>query len=755
MTTGDWLALSSSLTENAASVSLTEGGECFGRDRETGLPVRVVTAPSVNGEAGVRLVLELVFCGRVNHPAVPRVLLALAGERGLAAVFTHRKEQPFEKTPATTPREVSAALVKALRRSLEWAEAVAAAHAARFLFLDFSANALGTDETGGGIFFRRVSYAAPLESQRECGRAVRRAVRLRSGLAPELAQFAQVPEADAWRYASALSPAADVYGFGGGLLRLCAEALGEDLGQSGGAERLRRRIAETHSSVVRILERCLEPEARRRFASMRDVAQALAASLRELGASPPPPQFSPTVEPFGDFPETASFQERLRGHVDRVLEYVRKREGQGGSPAMAGTVVFQRRVNAAAAIRPPAVAPTPSVQLKREDRSEASPFFGSFISGEKNMINSSPVESENGVSKAVETGEATEKTPATNVQAESVGQTAPASPAALLLRRIQTEPRERYRILRELALGGLGRTLAARDLLADRDVLLKTSHAGHPWTAERILKEARFTARFNHPNVLSLLEVGAFDKAQVYFTLPLMQGRDLGAVLAETAAIDVPGLAGDSLAARMELFDKICAGVEHAHARGVLHLDLKPQNVLMDAEGGVAVVDWGVSQEISAPCACPRFASFPPVGDEVPTLATTLLGGVQGEPDVHALGTPAYMAPEQWDGEPEKFTEQTDVYGLGGLLFFLLTGSAPNMVRRYTDLEPYFAHSKTPRPSRHTDNVVPSLLDDLCVRCLRRDPNARPGNVRHVRHVLRGWLSQPEVWARHRPRTAR
>jgi serine/threonine-protein kinase len=306
---------------------------------------------------------------------------------------------------------------------------------------------------------------------------------------------------------------------------------------------------------------------------------------------------------------------------------------------------------------------------------------------------------------------------------------------------------DRYQVRREIQLGGQGTCKVAFDQLAEREVIVKISQAQGGWGADRIMKEARFAAKLNHPNVTRLLELGNIGKDQVFMTMPYIEGSSLDQVIKKISDAGIPGLTGYSITAVAELFDKVCAGVEHAHSAGVLHLDLKPQNIIVGSRGEVVVIDFGISQAINADIP-KRYAS-----NEAPaaaTLSTTLTGSLPGDAAVRAVGTPSYLSPEQWAGDPGTFTERTDVYGLGGVLFFLLTGNAPNQVQRPTDLDPYFRHSPIPQPSEYTRRRIPPELDALCVKCLARDPAQRYASVFHVRHVLKCWLSRPEMWELYR-----
>ncbi|HLX64134.1 MAG TPA: serine/threonine-protein kinase [Planctomycetota bacterium] len=308
---------------------------------------------------------------------------------------------------------------------------------------------------------------------------------------------------------------------------------------------------------------------------------------------------------------------------------------------------------------------------------------------------------------------------------------------------------DRYVPRRDVTLGGQGSCKVVFDQLSEREVIMKASNNQTPGGVERIVKEARYAAKLNHPNAIRLLDLGAYGKDQVYMTMPLIEGVSLDQIFRRIAETGIPGLTGYSVTAMAELFDKVCAGVEHAHIAGILHLDLKPENVVVGTGGEVVVVDFGEGQSLNGPEETRRFATNVDI-DSAPGLTTTLTGVLEGNPDIRAVGTPAYMSPEQWNGDPGTFTERTDIYGLGGILFFLLCGHAPNQVQRPTDLEPYFRHSPVPKPSDFTHRRVPPELEALCLKCLARDQKQRFTSVFQIRHELRSWLGRSEMWELYR-----
>ena len=315
--------------------------------------------------------------------------------------------------------------------------------------------------------------------------------------------------------------------------------------------------------------------------------------------------------------------------------------------------------------------------------------------------------------------------------------------------KLQMSAVDRYVARRDVTLGGQGACKVAFDQLAEREVILKTSANLGTGGVERIVKEARYAAKLNHPNAIRLLDLGAYGKEHVFMTMPLIEGVSLDQIFKRISETGIPGLTGYSVTAMAELFDKICAGMEHAHAAGILHLDLKPENVVVGTHGEVVVVDFGEGQSMTGPEEPRRFATNVDL-DGAPGLTTTLTGVLESNPDIRAVGTPAYMSPEQWNGDPGTFSEKTDIYGLGGILFFLLCGHAPNQVQRPTDLEPYFRHSPVPVPSDFTQRRVPPELENLCLKCLARDQKQRFASVFQIRHELRSWLGRPEMWELYR-----
>jgi serine/threonine-protein kinase len=218
----------------------------------------------------------------------------------------------------------------------------------------------------------------------------------------------------------------------------------------------------------------------------------------------------------------------------------------------------------------------------------------------------------------------------------------------------------------EIARGGMGSILKGRDLSLGRDIAVKVlleSHQGRSALARRFIEEARIAGPLQHPGIVPVYELGVLPDGRPYFTMKLIQGRTLAALLAERkdVAQDLPRF--------LDVFGAVCQTLAYAHARGVIHRDLKPSNVMVGAFGEVQVMDWGLAKVIGA---------GGPAGEpeaEQPTNVILTARCQAAESDASALteagivlGTPAYMAPEQAQGEVELVDERADVFGLGAML---------------------------------------------------------------------------------------
>jgi serine/threonine protein kinase len=281
------------------------------------------------------------------------------------------------------------------------------------------------------------------------------------------------------------------------------------------------------------------------------------------------------------------------------------------------------------------------------------------------------------------------------------------------LREVTQEPDfegTRYELGRELARGGMGVVYAARDRELDREVAIKVVAAemADPETIARLRREARIIAHLEHPGIVPVHDVGTLPDGRVFYAMKLVSGKRLDVLVRE----------GSPLGERLRLFLRICEAVAFAHAHGVIHRDLKPENVMVGPFGEVLVVDWGVAKH----------------REETPTSdgSATPAAGRHSEHDTAhgtVLGTPAYMAPEQARGEIDRVDARADVYALGAILYFLLTGRAPGRTKAGPD-DPTRTWAGATRPSaieppRRLAPGIPRALEAICLRALAPDPEGR------------------------------
>jgi serine/threonine-protein kinase len=295
-------------------------------------------------------------------------------------------------------------------------------------------------------------------------------------------------------------------------------------------------------------------------------------------------------------------------------------------------------------------------------------------------------------------------------------------------------PRGRYVIRGEIGHGGMGAVLHGLDTTMDRDLAIKVLRAGleaDPEQVRRFYHEARVHGRLQHPGVVPIYEVGVLPEQGPYFTMKLVQGQTLAALLRGRAdpRQDLPRF--------LQIFEQVCQTLAYAHSCGVLHRDLKPLNIMVGAFGEVQVMDWGLAKVLHVADAGPAQEAAPPAAPAGPAAA-----GDSDQTEAGAvLGTPAYMAPEQARGDVARVDERADVFGLGAILCEILTGRPPFAGRDMDALlQAAFAELADARARLDASGADPELIR-LAEECLAEERDARPRDAGAVAKAMTAYLA--------------
>src|SRR5262245_57794779 len=271
-----------------------------------------------------------------------------------------------------------------------------------------------------------------------------------------------------------------------------------------------------------------------------------------------------------------------------------------------------------------------------------------------------------------------------------------------------------YELLEEIGRGGQGVVFRARQKSLNRTVALKVIRLGQ-WASKAHLKrfrlEAEAAARLEHPGIVPIHEVSERD-GSCYFSMKFVEGGQLDAVAKREPM---------SIRRAAELMAKVARTIHYTHEHGILHRDIKPGNILLDTKGEPHLTDFGLARLVESDS----------------SVTHTL--------DV--LGTPSYMAPEQAVGNNAAISSVTDVYGLGAVLYQLLTGHPPfaggatyETIKLLLDTEP--------RPPRVLNPKIDRDLSTICLKCLEKDPKRRYASALGLAEDLERWLKHEPIQAR-------
>jgi eukaryotic-like serine/threonine-protein kinase len=295
---------------------------------------------------------------------------------------------------------------------------------------------------------------------------------------------------------------------------------------------------------------------------------------------------------------------------------------------------------------------------------------------------------------------------------------------------------QRYKPSEEIGRGAVGKVMLAYDPILLREVALKTLNpqiAISPEAQKRFKAEARVTAGLGHPNIVPVFDLGR-DETGWFFTMQRVQGLSLAQVIAAVAQEE--RRFGRNRLVGIVL--QVCHAVSFAHARGVLHRDLKPQNVMVGDFGEVYLMDWGLAKASKA-----LEDSMWWQEEQTTNTRGTQLGQVRG--------TPAYMAPEQAQGLVDLIDERTDIFGLGAILYEVLTYQAPiNEVDIHPALQKAACADFLPPTKRAPQLVIPPELEEICLRAMAPSQQERYQNASDLAYELELYLEGAKTLERKR-----
>lgn len=281
-----------------------------------------------------------------------------------------------------------------------------------------------------------------------------------------------------------------------------------------------------------------------------------------------------------------------------------------------------------------------------------------------------------------------------------------------------------YELVSEIAFGGMGVVWKARQLGVNRLVALKMIPAGHlasPQMRLRFRVEIETVAQLDHPHIVPLYETGEHE-GQHYFSMKLLEGGNLGEWIGRHRSDARPGDAErQHRREAVRLLITIARAVHHAHQRGVLHRDLKPSNILLDQQGEPHVADFGLAKVLGR--------------DSGLTFTES------------ALGSPNYMAPEQAVGHSTQLSVAADVYGLGAILYELLTDQPPFQAATAVETMRRVVDEEVVSP-RQLNPGIDADLGTICLKCLQKLPASRYDSAEALAADLERWLAGQPIHAR-------
>ena len=267
---------------------------------------------------------------------------------------------------------------------------------------------------------------------------------------------------------------------------------------------------------------------------------------------------------------------------------------------------------------------------------------------------------------------------------------------------------KKYKVLGTIGRGGMGVVHQARDLRIVRNVAMKVIKTSSQFSCENVLRfvdEAQLTGQLQHPNIIPVYELGLDEYGEVFYTMKYVKGTTLEQVLRRIREREEDAIKRFPLATLLTVFQKICDGVAYAHSMGVVHRDLKPDNVMIGEYGEVLVMDWGLAKKMASGMHDEH------LGDTKPQMPASDLRGFETLNGL-IVGTPPYISPEAARGDLDQIDPRSDIYVLGAILYAILTLRPPYPGKEFGELIEQIVTGQFAHPTSFSQPINPLRQSD-------------------------------------------
>lgn len=306
------------------------------------------------------------------------------------------------------------------------------------------------------------------------------------------------------------------------------------------------------------------------------------------------------------------------------------------------------------------------------------------------------------------------------------------------LKELTPKPSGKYKFIRSVGFGGMKAVIQVKDRDTTRNVAMAIipDASDRPQSdINRFVQEARITARLEHPNIVPVHDIGVDTNGAPYFTMKLLRGRTLSAILRKLREDNYKTLKEFDLTRLLRIYVKILNGVVFAHSKKVIHLDLKPDNIHVGDFGEVLILDWGLARFIGA---------AEDIDDNYDGEMITFPGTLASSNltlDGITKGTPGYMAPEQAAGKNRLKDERTDIYALGAILYAILTFESPLSGRPVNEIIAETIQGNINFPdAENQKRQLPAAMQAVVLKAMGRNPEERYQSVDELREDIFAFL---------------